>query len=52
MDNKWFSTGGRVLGITVREDTMTDCRKSAYDIIDKIHFEGMHFRKDIGIKAI
>ncbi|MBI2599031.1 phosphoribosylamine--glycine ligase, partial [Candidatus Curtissbacteria bacterium] len=42
--------GGRVLGVTAYGKTMLDARKKVYPLLGKggVHFEGMHFRKDIG----
>jgi phosphoribosylamine--glycine ligase len=44
--------GGRVLGITARGDTIREARDRAYEAVAKIHFEGAHYRTDIGQKAI
>ncbi len=44
--------GGRVLAVTALGDTIADAQKRAYQAIEKIHFEGMHYRKDIGRRAI
>ena len=44
--------GGRVLAVTALGDTIADAQKRAYQAMEKIHFEGMHFRKDIGRRAI
>ena len=41
------SAGGRVLGITARAATLEAARARAYEAIGKIHFERMHYRKDI-----
>jgi phosphoribosylamine--glycine ligase len=44
--------GGRVLGVTALGDTVADAQKRAYEAMNLIHFEGMHFRRDIGQQAI
>ena len=44
--------GGRVLGVTALGNTIADAKKRAYEALGKIHFEGMHFRKDIGRQAV
>ncbi|MCX5708499.1 MAG: phosphoribosylamine--glycine ligase [Candidatus Omnitrophica bacterium] len=49
---KFLTAGGRVLGVTGLGRTIKDAVNKAYLAVDKIHFEGMHFRKDIGAKAI
>jgi phosphoribosylamine--glycine ligase len=41
--------GGRVLGVTALGDTMELARQRAYAAMEKIKFDGMHFRKDIGV---
>jgi len=53
MDGKTLLTdGGRVLAVTALGDTIADAQKRAYQAMQKIHFEGMHYRKDIGRRAI
>ncbi len=49
---KCLTAGGRVLGVTGLGRTIKDAVNKAYLAVDKIHFEGMHFRRDIGSKAI
>jgi phosphoribosylamine---glycine ligase len=44
--------GGRVLGVTALGSTFADARNRAYAAMDKIHFDGMHFRKDIAWQAM
>ncbi len=46
------TAGGRVLGVSAIGDTFEKARESAYRAISQIHFEGMIFRKDIGIRAL
>ena len=46
------SAGGRVLGVTARAPELRGARDRAYDAISKIHFEGMHYRRDIGHRAL
>ena len=47
-----LTDGGRVLGVTALGDTLGDARKRAYAAIDLISFSGMHYRRDIGDKAL
>jgi phosphoribosylamine---glycine ligase len=47
----FVTAGGRVLGVTGMGGTIKDAMATAYKAVDKIHFAGMHFRKDIGRKA-
>ena len=44
--------GGRVLSVTGVGDTLADARARAYAGIDPLSFEGMHYRRDIGAKAL
>ena len=44
--------GGRVLGVTALGNTVADARRRAYAALGKIHFDGMHYRKDIGHQAL
>jgi phosphoribosylamine--glycine ligase len=44
--------GGRVLSVTALGETVADAQKRAYHAMNLIHFEGMHFRRDIGQQAI
>ena len=48
---RYLTAGGRVLGVTAVGDSMDSAREKAYEAVGKIRFEGMHYRKDIGIKA-
>ncbi len=50
-DGKLVTAGGRVLGITALGDTLEAARATAHAAIEKIHFEGMQYRKDIGSKV-
>ncbi len=49
---KCLTAGGRVLGVTGLGRTIKDAVNKAYQAVDKIKFAGMHFRRDIGAKAI
>lgn len=49
-DGKFFTSGGRVLGLTAVADNIVEARKKIYESIDLIDFKDKHFRKDIGIK--
>jgi phosphoribosylamine--glycine ligase len=44
------TAGGRVLGVTAVAETIQGAADLAYRGIDRISFEGMHFRRDIGRK--
>jgi phosphoribosylamine--glycine ligase len=47
---KYYTAGGRVLGVTAVADTKEHAREKAYAAVKKVSFEGMHYRTDIGIK--
>lgn len=47
---KYYTCGGRVIGITAKGDNLDDAIKKAYENVSKISFEKAHYRKDIGIK--
>ena len=42
------TSGGRVLGVTAAGHSLEAALTLAYQAAQKIHFEGMHYRKDIG----
>jgi phosphoribosylamine--glycine ligase len=42
------TNGGRVLNVTAYHHTLAQALQDAYAMIDAIHFDGMHYRKDIG----
>ena len=49
-DGKLVTSGGRVIGVTATGKDIEEARKKAYDAIKNIHFDGMFYRHDIGIK--
>jgi len=51
-DGKLVTSGGRVLGITGFGATIEDAVKRAYSGMEKIHFEGIHYRRDIAHRAL
>jgi phosphoribosylamine--glycine ligase len=51
-DNDVVTSGGRVLGVTALGKDIRTAQANVYKAIEKIHFDGMHFRKDIADKAI
>jgi len=42
------TSGGRVLGVTATGDSLAAALQKAYQAAAKIHFDGVHYRKDIG----
>jgi len=51
-NNVLVTSGGRVLGVTARGETLASAIRSAYEGVGKIHFDGMHYRTDIGRKGL
>jgi phosphoribosylamine--glycine ligase len=51
-DGKLLTNGGRVLNVTALGKDIVEARERVYKAIEKIHFDGMHYRKDIGLKAL
>ena len=49
---KLVTAGGRVLGVTARGRDLRAAVERAYAAVDKIRFEGMHFRRDIGARGL
>lgn len=49
-DAGYVTAGGRVLGVTALGDTLAEAIRRAYAAAEKIHFEGAHMRRDIGIR--
>ncbi|WP_411655267.1 phosphoribosylamine--glycine ligase [Anaeromassilibacillus sp. SJQ-1] len=47
-NGKFYTNGGRVLGVTAKGVTLEEALKKAYAAVDKIHFDGAHYRHDIG----
>jgi phosphoribosylamine--glycine ligase len=45
------TNGGRVLGVTATGASLDAALAAAYQATEKIHFDGMHYRKDIGTSA-
>jgi phosphoribosylamine--glycine ligase len=50
LDNgSMVTNGGRVLGIVAGDDTLDGALASVYRAVQKVRFDGMHYRKDIGL---
>ena len=49
-DGKMLTAGGRVLGVTATAPTLDEAIRKAYADVKKIHFDGAHYRTDIGVK--
>jgi phosphoribosylamine--glycine ligase len=50
--NEIVTDGGRVLGVTALGDSLADAKRRAYEAVNLIQFNGMHYRKDIADKAL
>jgi len=51
-DDKVVTNGGRVMAVTSFGDTIEEALEKTYRSIDKIHFDQMNFRKDIGFDLV
>ena len=51
-DGQIVTNGGRVLAVTTLGDSVKIAQKRAYEAVTGIRFAGMHYRKDIGWRAI
>jgi phosphoribosylamine--glycine ligase len=51
-ENVLKTSGGRVLGVTARGETLPVAIENTYAEVRKIHFDGMHYRTDIGRKGL
>lgn len=51
-DGKYFTSGGRVLGVTAVGATLSAALDAGYEAMDRIHFDGKKVRYDIGAKAL
>lgn len=49
INNKLVTNGGRVIGISAKGNSLEEASKKVYENIEKIKFEGMHYRTDIGV---
>ena len=51
-DDQVVSNGGRVLAVTSYGNSFQEALKKSYQNIDKLHFDTMYYRKDIGFDLI
>ncbi len=51
-DGKIVTNGGRVLGVTALGGTIKEAINQAYEAVERIYWPGVHYRKDIGAKAL
>ncbi|HEY5025875.1 MAG TPA: phosphoribosylamine--glycine ligase [Acidimicrobiales bacterium] len=50
-EGQFVTAGGRVLGVSALGPTITEARARAYAAVDRIGWEGMHYRTDIAAEA-
>jgi phosphoribosylamine--glycine ligase len=46
------TAGGRVLGVTALGDGIPAAQARAYEAVERITWEGVHYRRDIGHRAV
>lgn len=51
-DGRLLTSGGRVLGVTARAETLKEAVAEAYRQVAKVHFANAYYRKDIGKRAL
>ena len=51
-DGQLLTSGGRVLGVTAVEDSLSEAVESAYRMVQKISFANAYYRRDIGQRAL
>ncbi|MET3132565.1 phosphoribosylamine--glycine ligase [Oxalobacteraceae bacterium GrIS 1.11] len=51
-EGKLYSNGGRVLCVVGLGDSVKMAQKQAYETVDKIHFDGAQYRRDIGWRGL
>ncbi len=51
-EGRYLTAGGRVLGITAPGRDLRDAISRTYAAAEKIHFDGIHYRRDIGQKGL
>jgi phosphoribosylamine--glycine ligase len=51
-EDRLVTNGGRVLGVTAVDQDLASAIMAAYEAVNKINFEGMQYRRDIGAKGL
>ncbi len=51
-NNIFHTNGGRVLSVCATEDTLKKAINSCYEAVSHIHWKGMQYRTDIGLKGL
>ncbi len=50
--DRFVTDGGRVLGVTAVDQDLASAMMLAYEAVNKVHFDAMHYRRDIGLKGL
>ncbi|MCJ0763355.1 phosphoribosylamine--glycine ligase [Variovorax terrae] len=51
-DGATVTSGGRVLCVTALGDSVKAAQQRAYEVVQRIHFDGAQYRRDIGFRAV
>ena len=51
-NGKFLTNGGRVIGVTATGENLQAALDKSYAAVSKISFDGAHYRKDIGKRAL
>jgi phosphoribosylamine--glycine ligase len=51
-DGALVTAGGRVLGVTATGPTLAEARENAYANVARIHFDGIHYRRDVALQPV
>lgn len=52
LEGRLVTAGGRVLGVTARGSSLRQAADRAYSAVERIRFDGMQYRRDIGFRAL
>jgi len=52
VEGGYLTSGGRVLGVTAAAESLPNALALAYEGMQRIHFDGMYYRRDIGYRAL
>lgn len=52
VDGKIVTDGGRLLGVTALGADIAEARRKAYEDVERIRFQGRHYRTDIAMRAL
>ena len=52
VNDEYLTTGGRVLNVTAKAETLKEAQDKAYKACQQVHWEGCFYRNDIGYRAL